>query len=263
MLNSIRKTLRDKRFFILGWSLGVGFLGFAMTTFFTSFNGGQIDELMQSVPAALQGLVGNVQDWRELPGYLGSQIFDIRLPIFISILSILLAVSLTVSEEDKGQLRTLVALPISRSKIIFAKWISIVIICFIASLATVLGVELGMIAIQTWVDQEVLLRLGLFTWLLVTTIATLIFAIGLSTGKRAITTGVGIIVAIGSFLLTTFAQAVDWLKDYEWLSIFHYFPAVDIAKGTVRWEDIAVYVSLILISLVVTLFVFPRRDIRA
>lgn len=263
MFNIIRKTLRDKRFFILGWSLGVAFLGFAMTTFYTSFNGGQIDELMQSLPPALQGLVGDAQDWRQLPGYLGSQIFDIRLPIFISILSILLAVGLTVGEEDKGQLRTLVALPASRTKIIFAKWLAIVIICFIASLATVAGVELGMVAIQTFVDQEVLLRLGLFTWLLVTAIATLIFAIGLSTGKRAVTTGVGIVIAIGSFLLTTFAQAVAWLKDYEWLSIFHYFPAVDIAKGTIRWEDVLVYAAIIVVSLTATVLIFPRRDIRA
>ena len=86
MFNLFLKTLRDKRFFILGWSLGLTFLGFAMTSFFPSFSGGQIDGLLETLPPALQGLVGNLQDWRELPGYLGSQIFDIRLPIFVSIL---------------------------------------------------------------------------------------------------------------------------------------------------------------------------------
>lgn len=257
------KTLRDKRFFILGWTLGVAFLGFVMTSFFPSFDGGQIDTLLKSLPPALQGLVGNLQDWRSLPGYIGSQVFDIRLPIFISILSILLAVSLTVGEEDKGQLRTLIALPISRRKIIGAKWLAIVVICLIASIAPVLGVEVGLVSIHESIDQMVLVRLALFTWLLVTSLATLIFAIGIATGNRALTTGVGIIVAIGSFLMSTFSQAVSWLKDYDWISIFHYFPATDIAKGTVEWNNTLFYVCLLFISLFVAFLFFPRRDVKA
>lgn len=263
MVALLLKTLRDKRFFILGWSLGVAFLGFAMTTFYTSFSGGQIDELLKSLPPALQGLVGNLQDWRELPGYIGSQVFDIRLPIFISILSILLAVGLTVGEEDKGQLRTLVSLPMSRRKIIAAKWLAIVVVCFVASFATVLGVELGTLMIHKSLDPLVLVRLGLFTWLMATTLATIIFAVGLTTGKRALTTGIGIIVAIGSFLLSTFSASVDWLKNYEWLSLFHYFPATDIAKGTIEWGNIVIYASITIIFLVATFIFFPRRDIKA
>ena len=263
MFNLLRKTLRERRFFILGWSLGLGFLGFAMTTFFTSFSGGQIDELLSSLPPALQGLVGNLQDWKQLPGYIGSQVFDIRLPIFASILSILLAVGLTVGEEDKGQLRTLVALPISRRKIIMAKWLTIVIVCLVATLGTIVGIELGILVIGETLDQMVLVRLGLFTWLLITSLATLIFAIGSATGKRGLTTGIGIIVAIGSFLLTTFAQSVSWLKDYEWLSFLHYFPAADIAKGTVEWGNVIFYLVLIAISLIIAFILFPRRDIKA
>lgn len=99
MFNIFRKTLNDRRFFILGWSLGLAFLGFVMVSFFTSFSGGEIDQLMKTLPPALQGLVGDLQDWKNLPGYIGSQVFDIRLPILVSILSILLAVGLTVGRK--------------------------------------------------------------------------------------------------------------------------------------------------------------------
>lgn len=263
MFNVLQKTLRDKRFFILGWSLGLAFLGFLMTAFFTSFSGNEIDQLLGALPPAMQGLVGDLQDWKELPTYIGSQVFDIRLPIFISILAILLAVSVTVGEEEKGLLRTLTSLPISRRAILLAKWFAVVVICLIASVATVAGIEAGLPLTGEALDQMVLVRLGLFTWLLVTALATVIFAVGLSTGKRALTTGVAIIVTIGSFLLSTFATAVDWLKDYEWLSMFHYFPAVDIAKGDIDWKNIFVYLVVIVISLTVTFVAFSRRDIRA
>jgi ABC-2 type transport system permease protein len=263
MFNVFFKTLRDKRFFILGWVIGMAFLGFVMMSFYPSFSGGQIDQLLETLPPALQGLVGNLQDWREIPGYVGSQVFDIRLPIFISILSILLAIGLTVGEEDKGQLRTLIGLPISRRKIITAKWLAIVVICFAASLAPIIGVEVGLLTINETIDQRVLARLGLFTWLLVTALATLIFAIGLAMGKRAITTAVAIILTIGSFLLSTFAQAVEWLEPYEKLSFFHYFPAVDIAHGTIEWANAAFYGAVIIASLVIALIFFPRRDVKS
>jgi ABC-2 type transport system permease protein len=263
MFNVFLKTVRDKRFFILGWMAGLILLGFAMTSFFPSFNGGQIDELLKSLPPALEGLVGNLADWRTLPGYIGSQVFDIRLPLFISILSILLAVSLTVGEEDKGQLRTLIALPISRRKIITGKWFAIILICLMASLAPIIGVELGLLTIGKTLDQAVLLRLGLFTWLLVTAVATLIFAIGLATGNRAVTTGLGIILAMGSFLLSTFGKAVDWLGNYQWFSLYYYFPATDIAKGTIEWGNAVFYAVLILIALIVAFLFFPKRDVKS
>lgn len=263
MFNLLFKIIRDKRYFILGWSAGLAFLGFAMTSFFPSFSGGEIDGLLDALPPALQGLVGNLQDWKQLPGYIGGQVFDIRLPIFISILSILLAIGLTVGEEDKGQLRTLIALPISRYRIIWAKWFSIVFICLIASIAPIIGVEVGLLVIGESIDQMVLVRLGVFTWLLVVALATLIFSIGLSSGNRALTTGLGIVLTIGSFLLATFSQAVDWLKDYEWLSLFHYFPAIDIAKGTIEWGNALFYLVLLLASLCIVFIFFPRRDVKA
>lgn len=262
MFNLVLKTLRDKRFFMLGWSLGLAFLGYLMMAFYTSFNGGQVDQLMDSMPEAMRGLVGDLQDWRNIPGYVGSQVFDIRLPIFIGILAILLAVSVTVGEEDKGQLRTLTALPLSRRSIVLAKWLGLVGVCLVAATATILGVIVGLIQIQEEIDGAMLFRLGVFTWLQAVALATFVFALGLATGKRALTTSIAIIVTMGGFLLSTFAQAVDWLQDIEWLSIFHYFPAVDVAKGEVEWGNIAVYGAIAIIALVVALVAFARRDIR-
>lgn len=262
MFNLFRKTMWDKRFFLLGWSLGLMVMGYFMTILYPSFNSGLVDSLATSLPPALQGLVGDIQNLKQLPTYLGGQLFDIRLPIFISVLAILLSVSLTVGEEDKGELRTLVSLPLSRTRVLIGKWLAIVFICLVAMIAVTVGIELGLLQIGESIDQWVLVRLVLLSWLLVVSLATVIFAIGLATGSRALTTGVGIIVTVGSFLLTTFSQSVDWLKDYEKLSFLHYFPATDIAKGTVQLGNILFYVAFIVLSLVVAYIFFRRRDIK-
>ncbi len=263
MFNLFLKTLRDKRFFILGWVLGLMFLGFAMTSFFPSFSGGQIDEMLGSMPPALQGLMGELQDWRDLSMYVASQIFDIRLSIIIMVMVILLAIGLTVGEEDKGQLRTAISLPISRRSIITAKWLATVLISGLALLGTVVGVVLGTLVIDESLDYMVLVRLGLLAWLMVVGLATVILATGLATGKRAVTTIVALVVAIGGFLLTTFAQAVDWLEPFSPLSFFHYFPAVEIAKGTIDWWNVVFYATCIIVALIATYIFFPRRDIKS
>lgn len=263
MYNLFTKTLYDKRAFIIGWSLGLAFIGYLMTIFYPAFhqdNG--LDQLVKSLPPAFQGLVGSLENLKALPTYLGSQLFDIRIPIFISILTIILSVGLTVGEEEKGQLRTLMALPLSRTKILLTKWIVIVVICFGVTLATLAGIELGLMVIKETLDWLVLLRLGSMMWLLAVTIATMIFSIGLATGKKGITMGLGVFVTVGSFLLTTFASSVDWLQPYENASILHFFHAPEIAKGTIEPGDVAVYVAILVVFLVVAVVSFRRRDVR-
>lgn len=263
MYNLFTKTLYDKRAFIVGWSLGMVFIGFLMTIFYPAFhqdNG--LGQLIQSLPPAFRGLVGSLDNLKEMSTYLGSQLFDIRMPIFLSVLTILLATGLTVSEEEKGQLRTLIALPLGRTKVAVQKWLASVFICLVAVLATIAGIRIGLITIHESLDWLVLVRLGSMTWLLSVALMTTIFSIGLATGKKGITTGLGVVIAVGSFLLTTFAQSVDWLVPYEKFSILHYFHAPDIAKGVINGNDVMIYGIIIVGFMIVAILAFRRRDVR-
>ncbi len=263
MYNLFTKTIYDKRYFIMGWGLGMAFIGYLMTIFYPAFhqdNG--LGQLIQSLPPAFKGLVGSLDNLKEVSTYLGSQLFDIRMPIFLSVLTILLATGLTVSEEEKGQLRTLIGLPISRFGIVLQKWLASLVICLIAIIATVIGIKIGLLTINESLDWMVLVRLGAMTWLLSVALMTIIFGIGLATGKKSLTTGLGVVITVGSFLLTTFAQSVDWLSSYEKLSILHYFHATDIAKGTINPSDVILYMVLIAVPLIVAFIGFRRRDVR-
>jgi ABC-2 type transport system permease protein len=263
MFNVFTKTLYDKRAFIIGWSLGLVVLSFLMMAFYPAFHQDSgIDELVKNLPVAFQGLVGDLNNLKTLPTYIGSQLFDVRIPIFVSILTIILAVGLTVGEEEKGQLRTLIALPLSRTHILLSKWLAIVAICLFAAFATIVGIEAGLLAIHETLDWVVVLRLAAMMWLLAVTLATVIFSIGLASGRRGLTMGLAVVMSIGSFILTTFARSVEWLKPYEIVSIFHYFPAATIAKDTIDFDDVLVYLALIAIFLIIGVIGFRRRDVR-
>lgn len=262
MFSLFTKTLYDKRSFIFGWGLGMAFIAFLMTVFYPAFhqdNG--IGQLIESLPPAFQGLVGDLNNLKEMSTYLGSQLFDIRMPIFLSIFTIILASGLTTTEEEGGQMRTLAAMPISRVGILLSKWFSGVFISLVITLTTAAGIGFGLMVIGESLDIMVLVRLCSMMLLLTVAIFTIVFSIGLISGKKGITTGLGVVITVGSFLLTTFAQSVDWLAPYERFSLLHFFQAPEIAKGTIELGDVAIYGAIIAVFIVVAIITFRRRDL--
>lgn len=263
MYNLLTKTLYDKRAFIIGWGLGMAVLGFLMMSFYPAFhqdNG--LDQLVHNLPTAFQGLIGNLNNLKELPSYIGSQLFEVRIPIFVSMIAIILTVGLTVGEEEKGQLRMLLAMPMSRIHILLSKWLAVVVISLVTTLAVIIGMLLGLAVIHETLDVAVITRLGLMTWLLTVCLATVVFSVGLATGRRGLTMGIGVLLAAGSFILTTFAKSVEWLQSYEVVSLLHYFPAADIAKTGIDLSDVVVFAVIIIVMLGMSIVLFRRRDVR-
>lgn len=264
MMRSVfAKTLHDKRWFMLGWTLGLIALAALLTTFYPAMRqDGSLDALVANMPKAFEGLIGNLADLKDFSSYIASQLFDIRLPLIAGIMAIILGLGLSSSEEESGELRTMTALPISRTKILIEKWLAMAVITLVATA----GMTVGIYAVLPFLDDAsidagVMAQLLAVSWLLMMTLGTVPFAAGMALGKRAVATAVGVVVVIGSFILSTFGGAVDWLKDYEKLSLLHYFPAVDIAKDGIAWENIAVLASIMLAALLAAVLCFRRRDI--
>lgn len=257
------RTLGDKKWFIFGWSLGFVALAGLMVIFFPAMKiEGALDELLKSMPPAMQGFVGNLADLKEFSTYLASQMFDIRMQILGGVMAIILALGLSVADEDAGTMRTTLALPISRTKLFLQRWFAILAITAIVVGASGVGVLALQPTIGEAVDLGALGRLLAMTWVVTAAIASVVFSIAMATGSRAVSMTVGTLVVVGSFILSTFADGVDWLRSYEFLSIYHYYPAVEVAKGTVDGVDVLVLSAIALVPLVISLVAFRQRDVR-
>ncbi len=264
MMNSVyTKTLYDRRWFMVGWLLGFAALAALMVIFYPSMHQeGSLDALTKSMPPALQGFIGDLANLQQFPTYLASQLFDIRMQIIAGVMVVVLALGLTVGEEERGQLRTTLSLPLSRNAVLLQKWLAMLTIIAVTFVGTVIGISLAQLTIGESIELDILARLIAMTWLIMATFATLTFAAGIATGGRAIATLVGIFTLAGSFILTTFAVGVDWLQDYEMWSLFYYFPAVDIAKNGVDLSNVVALSVVSLVALVVSWLIFRRRDLR-
>lgn len=261
MISLLLKTLSDKRWFIVGWGLGLMFLGYLMAIFFPTFKGGDIAALMESIPKALQALLGDLAVLSHVDTYLASELYAIRLPMFVSIMAIILGLSLSVGEEDAGLTRTYLAMPLSRASWFFQKITAAAITLLLPLGMMVFGALLGLWQIGESIELIVLFKLTLLSLLFVYTLFALTFSIGAATGRRSVTLLLAIVVAVGSFILSTFSTSVEWLKPYEAYSLLHYFPSVDLAQGEMSGWYWLVGITISLVSLCVALLLFRRRDI--
>lgn len=264
MIRSIyAKTLYDKRFFMLGWTIGMAAIAALLVSFYPAMHQDDaISGLVQNMPAAFKGLIGSLTDLTRFDTYIASQLFDIRLPLIAGIMAIILGLGLSVADEEKGELRTILSLPISRVKLLAERWLAMVTVLAV----TLIGLLAGMYGVMPFIDGATIdfdetVRLVAMTGLMMVAFGTIPFAVGMATGKRAAAMGVSVLVIIGSFLLSTFGQAVDWLGDYEKLSLLHYFPAVDIVKNGIDGKDALLLGVITVLLLIIALAAFRRRDI--
>lgn len=222
-----------------------------------------MQELLDNIPTALQGMVGDMAALNSFDTYLATQLFDIRGSIIAGIMAIILGVSLATREEETGELRTLLAQPVSRMRLHFETWLAMTIV--IAITITV-GIGAGVYALVPFVEGatmplDTMLRLLAMMILVLVAYATVAYAAGTTTGKKSLATLIGTITLAAGFLVTTFAVGVDWLREFEHLSLLYYFPALEVVTSGIDWFDVAILVSATLILLIISLLVFRRRDI--
>lgn len=263
MKNLVLKTLYDRRWFAIGWASAFFFMSLLVVLFYPSFSSSfQIDQMTANLPDALKGILGDVGNLKTIKGYLADQLYNIRIPLFMLIMAIVLGLGLSVSDEESGKLRTLLSAPISRSKVLLSRLLSAVLIIGFISIATTIATYLGILLIHESAPHLVIWQLCALSWLFGSVAVSIVIGIGMATGIRSLTTGISLFITIGSFILSTFGAAVSWLQPYEKYSLLHYYNATGLVKNSFNLSDITVLASVLFISTVIGLISFRTRDVQ-
>jgi ABC-2 type transport system permease protein len=253
------KTLYQKRYMAIGWLFGVAFITFITMSAYNSFSNGDIAESLQNLPPALQNLVGNMDSFKTVGGYISQQVFALRVPLLLTILSIAVLVGLSAGEEEKGLVETQLALPISRTKLLLQKLAAGLTVIVVASLGSLMGVQVGLWAIgRSYSLLDVVPHL-VSALLVVVCYGLVGFTIASITGKRGIALGASSAFAFLSFLVNSMAPSVSYLATADKFTLFHYYSI----KGGYNWDHMALLSTVAVVLVAVSVIVFRTRDIRA
>lgn len=255
------KSLFSLRWQLLGWGLAVGFAAFGTMALYNSFNQNGIENIVNSVPESLKPLIGSVADFKTVPGYVGQQVFGPNVVLLTIIMSVLLFIGISASEEDDRRLQTLLSLPVTRTAVYFQKWLAVLVIIATVSACIALGLALGLLVADKTADTQRVLLSTFDAWLMNTAYGMVAYCVAMLTGKKGLTIAVGSGYAALSFFISSLAPAVDKLKDVDKLSVFHYYNQPQIMQHGINGKHVAVLIAVIAILTIVGWLGFLRRNI--
>jgi ABC-2 type transport system permease protein len=262
MFNSIYlKTIFNLRWQLFGWVLLVIFVSLLTMALFNSFNQAGIDSIVNSVPDSLKSLIGSVDDFKTISGFIGQQIFGPNLVILTIAMSVLFFVSISANEEDDGRLETLLSFPVTRSAVFWQKWLAVATVIALVCASIVVGVAIGLAIINESADMSRIIQSTAACFLMNLAYGTVAFAAATFTGKKGLTIAIASGYAAVSFIISSLAPAVDALKTVDMFSIFHYYNNPQIMQHGIDASHIWILVGITVGLLAVGWARFVRRDI--
>lgn len=263
MIAIIRWTLWQRRWSIFWWAIAAFGLIFINMIFYPSFKD-QAEELTKSfenIPDATLQFIGGSADFFSPVGFLNSQIFFLMLPMILGILAIGLGSSLLAREEQDKTIETLLARPLSRSGLLFAKAFCGIIILAIATAVALATTYFSSLAVDLEVAPGRLLLVTLACFLLALSWGAISFLLTAIGKARGASIAIGTFVALGGYIISSLSGTVEWLKVPGKLFPFHYYQSEEILNGHMVWGNLVFFVCIIIACGGIAWWAFRQRDL--
>jgi ABC-2 type transport system permease protein len=262
MLVLFRHMLARLRVGVLGFSLGLFFLGWPLCTAYEVVKREQekVAELARDFASVIGGLGGDVNNLANPPSYLSLRYFSL-LPLILGVYAVLTGSGLLVADEENGTLDLVLAHPVSRTALFVGRWLALT-----AALVFILAVAwLGLVVftraynVPVGAADLVLPFLSLLAVLLF--FGNFALALSLLLPSRRLASSVSGLLLAASYFLTLFARIDPSLEKFATFSPLNYYQSGEAIEGlNVRWLVGLLTGAALWAALAWQLF--ERRDVR-
>jgi ABC-2 type transport system permease protein len=144
MLTILQNTLARSRGAILGWGLTLAIMGMMFIPFYDSIaeNKEQFEQLLEVYPEDLMAFFGESVSFTTPEGYLAIEYFSF-MPLVIGVYAVLAGSGLLAVDEERGVLDLLAAQPVSRSALIWGRFLALTVTLFFILVISYSGVMLA------------------------------------------------------------------------------------------------------------------------
>lgn len=258
MTNIFLKVLYQKRHLIIWWLIGMALITLLTLSVYNSFNNTAAGEAFKNLPAGLRKIAGSPDSFKSIGGFIGQQIYALRMPLLSIILAISLLVNLSAGDEQKGVLETQLSLPISRTRLLLQKLAAGLVIIALASLGSLVGIELGLPLIHQHYGVVHILENILNCFVLAVDYGLVAFMLAAVTGRRALTIGAASGFAFASYLVNSLAPAVSYFENFDKLTLFHYY-----STSGLELKNFSLLFGIGVVLVIMSVIGFNKRDIKA
>jgi ABC-2 type transport system permease protein len=248
---------------ILGWGLGLGFLGFYLFDIYDNFFQQNVDlrQLFEVFPEEIMAFFGGNMNLFEPGGFIHLEFFS-YIPIILGIMVVSGAAGLIAKKEEDGTLEVVISQPISRTAIFWGRLLALIVslalILFIIWAGFALGLETTE-SVDLGQNQLYLPFISLFAALLVFMGLSLLLSMVFSGSSNASLTA-GLILVV-SYFVTSLANLDEKLEGINRFSPLKYYQGGAAVEG-LDGQSLLLLLGLSLIFILLAWVIFLKRDLR-
>jgi ABC-2 type transport system permease protein len=213
--------LRLRRRLLTGYTVGTAVYALVIVALYPQFkNTTSLNDLTKhgSTAAALFGVTGSLTS---PSGWLNANLFANILPLIMLLLTVGYGASCLAGQDEDGTLSLVTTLPIPRRRILEQKTVALVVQAVVLALATMLCLFVGR-GFDLALAPSHVVGASVAVALLGIDLGLLAIAIGAWTGSRGLALGVTSAVAAASFLVSSLAPVVAWIRPGRFASLFYW-----------------------------------------
>jgi ABC-2 type transport system permease protein len=260
--NLFWKTLRDQRWSLLGWSLGLAALSLYLLYVYPFINrAAAMMKVLDSLPPVIRNLIGKNNFMATPEGFFNLQPFSILAPLLFIVFAVAKGSDAAAGEEERGTLDLLLANPLRRWQVVLQKSLAHGVAQLLLAVVFWVGMAGG-----TWIFGIVLSRLRLAAvifscWLLGMVFYSLALACGCWSGKKKFAIGVSGGLAVVTYLINAYAPMVESLRPYQAVSPFYYYNGRAVLINGLVISHALALAALTAVFFAAALLFFNRRDL--
>jgi ABC-2 type transport system permease protein len=255
-----RGVLRDQRRSLVMWSVAIVAVCGIYITFYPAIGAEQMGEMADMIPEDLATALG-YDRMGDAAGYLTSTVFGLLGPVLLLVFAIATGARLLAGGEEDGSLELELTHPVSRRAVYLERlaglWANVAIL--VAVLAVVSTALVLTLDLDVTVAGMMAGSLGMLLFVLAH--ATVAFAVGAATGRRAIGVAVAAALAVVGYIGDAIGPMVDGAGWLETISPWSWFLGGDPLVEGVDLGGYALLLGLTLVTAVLGLLRFRRRDL--
>jgi ABC-2 type transport system permease protein len=216
----LRKSLRDQRRALVGWSVGLTLLVFLEAGMWPTIRDmPDLRTLLANYPEPMRDLFG-LQDFGTGTGFFNAELFSLVLPTLFIVFAIARGARAVAGEEERGTLDVVLVTPVSAGALVLAQAASVLIgavalgaVLLVVAAAASVAFGMGIAAVELAGAVLAMVLLGVeFGWLAL--------ALGAATGRRSVAIGGASTAAVAAYVLYAAGQLVEVVRPWQALSPF-------------------------------------------
>ena len=252
--------LTSRRRSLTAYTLGTAIYALIVVAIYPAFKDSTgLDKLITNDPtaAALFGVTGRIT---APDGWLNANLYANFIPLIMLLLTVGYGAAALAGQDEDGTLCLLVALPTRRSTIVAQKTAAMALQAAVVAAALTLCVLIGR-SFDLTVSVPTNLTMSVAVLLLGLDFGVIAMSIGALTGNRGAAIGVATAAAAASYLISSLAATVAWIRPARYASLFYWTVANNQINHGLSPGDYLVTVTVLVSGFYATAVAFKRFDI--